>query len=165
MESTNRRRRRQKGYPCNALRLLIRLWGIITSIGKNQNESIFDVFSLLCSYHVNFSHENGHIIWECLHSYEFSLFSFYFRLISIGCWWFIRCSTFVIFVACVDIIAVWIVCVYLFSVVVLAFIWGSVLFSLCLFTLSSIFIAMQDEEPHSSMHISFCTAGSVRMRE
>ncbi|XP_031618334.1 uncharacterized protein LOC116337699 [Contarinia nasturtii] len=31
MESTNRRRRRQKGYPCNALRLLIRLWGIITS--------------------------------------------------------------------------------------------------------------------------------------
>lgn len=34
MESTNRRRRRQKGYPCNALRLLIRIWGIITSTGK-----------------------------------------------------------------------------------------------------------------------------------
>lgn len=36
MESTNRRRRRQKGYPCNALRLLIRLWGIITSTGKKS---------------------------------------------------------------------------------------------------------------------------------
>lgn len=41
MESTNRRRRRQKGYPCNALRLLIRLWGIITSIGKKKTLNTF----------------------------------------------------------------------------------------------------------------------------
>lgn len=46
MESTNRRRRRQKGYPCNALRLLIRIWGIITSTGKifikfKQNSSSY----------------------------------------------------------------------------------------------------------------------------
>lgn len=34
MESTNRRRR-QKSYPCNGLRPIIRLWGIVTSIGKH----------------------------------------------------------------------------------------------------------------------------------
>lgn len=38
MESTNRRRR-QKSYPCNGLRPLIRLWGIVTSIGKRTEQS------------------------------------------------------------------------------------------------------------------------------
>lgn len=37
MESTNRRRR-QKSYPCNGLRPIIRLWGIVTSIGKHWKE-------------------------------------------------------------------------------------------------------------------------------
>lgn len=49
MESTNRRRRRQKGYPCNALRLLIRLWGIITSTGKNPKPKHFST----CTFHIH----------------------------------------------------------------------------------------------------------------
>lgn len=58
MESTNRRRRRQKGYPCNALRLLIRLWGIITSTGKNPKPKHFST----CTFHIH--------IHICLSSYN-----------------------------------------------------------------------------------------------
>lgn len=89
-------------------------------------------------------------------SMRFSSFSFYFRSIYIGCSLFFSCSWLIFFGVCVDVVAGAVVlCVYLFSAVcfVFAYIWGSAIFSLCLFTLSSIF--MQDGEPHSDMHISF----------
>lgn len=64
MESTNRRRRRQKGYPCNALRLLIRLWGIITSIGKMLNPN-----------HSTNKHKSKHTFMYAVEIYKMPLFS------------------------------------------------------------------------------------------
>lgn len=71
MESTNRRRRRQKGYPCNALRLLIRLWGIITSIGKNK----IDTFNVShCCVSLNLSMKSA-LFRKCLHLSDIFIFA------------------------------------------------------------------------------------------